>query len=108
MKSELFYDHGLILYVPDTEGLPTSPEWALHMAIAVGCEKIHSFSDLNVFVGADEQIIAIQMPSPGTDRGVPVETVLSALRDVLSEDEITELIDIICSVQDSPELAAQH
>ncbi|SVD78461.1 uncharacterized protein METZ01_LOCUS431315, partial [marine metagenome] len=37
-----------------------------------------------------------------------VETVLSALRDVLSEDEITELIDIICAVQDSPELTTQQ
>ena len=62
----------------------------------------------NPFPGIDEQIIAIQMPSPVTDSGVPVETVLSALRDVLSEDEITELIDIICAVQDSPELTTQQ
>ena len=108
MNSELFYDHGLMLYVPDTEGLPTFPEWALHMAIAMGCEKIQSFSELHVFLGVDEQIIAIQMPSPVTDSGVPVETVLSALRDVLSEDEITELINIICAIQGSSELAAQQ
>jgi len=108
MNSELFYDHGLILYVPDTEGLPTFPEWALHMAIAMGCERIQSFSELHVFLGVDEQIIAIQMPSPVTDSGVPVETVLSALRDVLSEDEITELINIICAIQGSSELAAQQ
>ena len=108
MNSELFYDHGLILYVPDTEGLPTFPEWALHMAIAMGCERIQSFSELHVFLGVDEQIIAIQMPSPVTDSGVPVETVLSALRDVLSEGEITELINLICAIQDSPELAARQ
>ena len=108
MTAEFFYDHGVCLYVPDTGELPTFPYWKLFMGIAVKCSKIQTFDDFNIFVGEDEEVLAIQMPAPANKDGVPVESVLHGLREILPEEEISELISIVCAAQESPELTGSE
>jgi|TARA_B100000959_G_scaffold281014_1_gene344134 hypothetical protein len=73
------------------------------MGIAVRTAKIETFDDFNIFFSENEEILAIQIPTPVNKNGVPVESVLHGLRGILGESEITELIEVICTAQENPE-----
>ena len=109
----VFVDRGRVLFVThqvthvlvvDQFGEPNTwgPYW--NAALAVGAfsnppvELGEEGSTVWAFIDEDDNLLAIDMPSP-TENGVPREEVLSILRTMINEEDITEIIENVAFTQ---------
>ena len=109
----VFVDRGRVLFVThqvthvlvvDQFGEPNTwgPYW--NAALAVGAfsnppvELGEEGSTVWAFIDEDDNLLAIDMPAP-TENGVPREEVLSILRTMINEEDITEIIENVAFTQ---------
>ena len=117
----VFVDRGRALFVThqvthtlmvDQFGRPNTwgPYW--NAALAVGAfssppvELGEEGSTIWAFIDEDDNLLAIDMPEPAPG-GIPQEEILSVLRQILSEDAITEIIEWTVNPVCSPTRTAQ-
>jgi hypothetical protein len=90
---DIYNDNGTILYILEEGDIPAYPYWKAFMRVAYSTENVESSNDIFVFRDTEGGIIAIQMPDPVNDAGHPKEAVISTLRTIIDEDEMSLLID---------------
>jgi len=117
----VFVDRGRALFVThqvthtlmvDQFGRPNTwgPYW--NAALAVGAfsnppvELGEEGSTIWAFIDEEDNLLAIDMPEPAPG-GIPQEEILSVLRQILSEDAITEIIEWTSNPVCSPARTAQ-
>ena len=84
----------------DGQPITWGPYW--NTAMAVGAfsnppvELGEEGSTIWAFIDEDDNLLALDMPNPRQEgTGPPKEKILSVLRQILPEDEITEILEII-------------
>ena len=78
------------------------PFWTIPMTIGAFCDNPLEIADgMFAFIDEDDNLMAIDMPTP-TQNGVPTEAILTVLRDWLSEDEITDIMENAQFTQTGP------
>lgn len=106
----IFCDKGRVLFLTyqvthvlmknDETGEPitTAPIWNAHMAVGAFCSKPVELgeegSSVWAFIDDDDNLLALDMPEPAQN-GVPREEVISILRQILTEEEITEIMETV-------------
>ena len=114
----IFIERGRVLFVThqithvamahplDGRPITWGPYW--NTAMAVGAfsnppvELGEEESGVWAFIDEDDNLLALDMPEPAAN-GVPKEEILSVLRQILPEDEITEIMENVISMQkDNP------
>ncbi len=114
----VFIERGRVLFVThqithvamahplDGRPITWGPYW--NTAMAVGAfsnppvELGEEESGVWAFIDEDDNLLALDMPEPAAN-GVPKEEILSVLRQILPEDEITEIMENVISMQkDNP------
>tara|TARA_B100001250_G_C19632102_1_gene714219 strand:+ start:114 stop:551 length:438 start_codon:yes stop_codon:yes gene_type:complete len=97
----MLHDKEQILYLPDGEP-NDNPYWKEIMSIALITKDMTIYND-NIFVFEQEnkQIAAIQMPDPVSEYGTPIEEVLVPLRAILSEEDVTEIVESVYSLKEN-------
>ena len=110
--SNVFVDRGRVLFVThqithiamahplDGQPITWGPYW--NTAMAVGAfsnppvELGEEGSTIWAFIDEDDNLLALDMPNPRQEgTGPPKEKILSVLRQILSEDEITEILETL-------------
>tara|TARA_R100000742_G_C4269828_1_gene88402 strand:+ start:900 stop:1472 length:573 start_codon:yes stop_codon:yes gene_type:complete len=78
--------------------ITSSPLWNPHMAIGAFCtrpvELGEEGSSIWAFIDEDDNLLAIDMPEPAQN-GVPVEEIISVLRQMITEEDITEIMETV-------------
>ena len=110
--SNVFVDRGRVLFVThqithvamahplDGRPITWGPYW--NTAMAVGAfsnppvELGEEGSTIWAFIDEDDNLLALDMPNPRQEgTGPPKEKILSVLRQILTEDEITEILETL-------------
>ena len=110
--SNVFVDRGRVLFVThqithiamahplDGQPITWGPYW--NTAMAVGAfsnppvELGEEGSTIWAFIDEDDNLLALDMPNPRQEgTGPPKEKILSVLRQILPEDEITEILETL-------------
>ena len=110
----IFIERGRVLFVThqithvamahplDGRPITWGPYW--NTAMAVGAfsnppvELGEEESGVWAFIDEDDNLLAIDMPEPA-ENGVPVEEILSLLRQMINEEDITEIMEKVISMQ---------
>ena len=94
--SDIFYDNGVVFFVAETGGLPSSPYWMDFIRIGHEAESIQSDEHGNwLFADEDGKVLGLQMEDPVTDDGTPKESVLHWLRSTMDESDIVSFLDMM-------------
>jgi len=112
MPVQVYNDHDQILYVRDFDGKEHFPYWNAFFALAMKVTEVDIMShpevpeqELTVYWGVedvkkkdettdeDKVCLAIQMPDPVNQHGAAIEAVMRALRLLICEEEITDLVE---------------
>ena len=97
----MLHDRELILYLPDSEP-SDEPYWKELMKIGLVTNEMTVVGD-NVFVFEQEnkEVVAIEMPDPVSEYGSPLEKVITTLRAVLSEEDVTGIVENVLELKES-------
>jgi hypothetical protein len=78
------------------------PFWSIPMTIGAFCDNpVEIAEGMFAFIDEDDNLMAIDMPTPAQN-GAPSEAILSVLRDWISEDEITDIMENVQFTQTGP------
>jgi len=100
--AEVFADNGTIIWIGDDGDSPRYPYWKAFMQVAVNTDSMGTSmqnEDFMVFFDKDDNILAIQMPDPVTDDGVPKEAIINELRGTVTEEEIGLIIESVTAAK---------
>lgn len=95
----MLHDKESILYLPDSEP-SDEPYWRELISIGFVNNEMTLVGD-NVFVfeQEDKKVAAIEMPDPVSDYGSPLEEVITTLRAVLLEEDVTEIVENVLTLK---------